>query len=63
MPNPEAKRSRELAVVRHITLTVPRRETSAKRCTKGKRMKAALDARYLLKVLTGQMRAPSLGLC
>ncbi len=41
------------AVLRHIALNLPRRETSAKRSLKGKRMKAALDDKYLLKVLTG----------
>lgn len=41
------------AVLRHIALNLLRRETSAKRSIKGKRMKAALDDKYLLKVLTG----------
>ena len=41
------------AVLRHIALNLLRRETSAKRSLKGKRMKAALDEHYLLKVLTG----------
>lgn len=41
------------AVLRHIALNLLRRETSAKRSIKGKRMKAALDEKYLLKVLTG----------
>lgn len=41
------------AVLRHIALNLLRRETSAERSIKGKRMKAALDDRYLLKVLTG----------
>jgi predicted transposase YbfD/YdcC len=41
------------AVLRHIALNLLRRETSAKRSLKGKRMKAALDENYLLKVLTG----------
>jgi len=41
------------AVLRHIALNLLRRETSAKRSIKGKRMKAALDDKYLLKILTG----------
>jgi predicted transposase YbfD/YdcC len=41
------------AVLRHIALNLLRRETSAKRSIKGKRMKAALDEKYLLKVLIG----------
>jgi predicted transposase YbfD/YdcC len=41
------------AVLRHIALNLLRRETSAKRSIKGKRMKAALDEKYLFKVLTG----------
>jgi predicted transposase YbfD/YdcC len=41
------------AVLRHIALNLLRRETSTKRSIKGKRMKAALDDQYLLKVLTG----------
>jgi len=41
------------AVLRHIALNLLRRETSAKRSIKGKRMKAALDENYLLKVLIG----------
>lgn len=41
------------AVLRHIALNLLRRETSVKRSLKGKRMKAALDENYLLKVLTG----------
>jgi predicted transposase YbfD/YdcC len=41
------------AVLRHISLNLLRRESSAKRSVKGKRMKAALDDQYLLKVLTG----------
>jgi predicted transposase YbfD/YdcC len=41
------------AVLRHIALNLLRRETSAMRSIKGKRMKAALDDNYLLKVLTG----------
>ena len=41
------------AVLRHIALNLLRRETSAKRSIKGKRMKAALDEEYLFKVLTG----------
>jgi len=41
------------AVLRHIALNLLRRETSAKRSLKGKRMKAALDEKYLLKVLIG----------
>jgi predicted transposase YbfD/YdcC len=41
------------AVLRHIALNLLRRETSAKRSIKGKRMKAALDEKYLLKVLVG----------
>jgi predicted transposase YbfD/YdcC len=41
------------AVLRHVALNLLRRETSAKRSVKGKRMKAALDDEYLLKVLTG----------
>jgi predicted transposase YbfD/YdcC len=41
------------AVLRHIALNLLRRETSTKRSIKGKRMKAALDDNYLLKVLTG----------
>jgi predicted transposase YbfD/YdcC len=41
------------AVLRHIALNLLRRETSAKRGIKGKRMKAALDEKYLLKVLVG----------
>jgi predicted transposase YbfD/YdcC len=40
------------AVLRHIALNLLRRETSAKRSIKGKRMKAALDEKYLFKVLT-----------
>jgi hypothetical protein len=42
-----------LAVLRHIALNPLRRETSVKRSLRGKRMKAALDENYLLKVLTG----------
>jgi predicted transposase YbfD/YdcC len=41
------------AVLRHIALNLLRRDTSAKRSIKGKRMKAALDEKYLFKVLTG----------
>jgi predicted transposase YbfD/YdcC len=41
------------AVLRHIALNLLRRETSAKRSIKGKRMKAALDEKYLLKVFIG----------
>jgi predicted transposase YbfD/YdcC len=41
------------AVLRRIALNLLRRETSAKRSIKGKRMKAALDDKYLLKILTG----------
>jgi predicted transposase YbfD/YdcC len=41
------------AVLRHIALNLLRREISAKRSIKGKRMKAALDEKYLLKVLVG----------
>jgi len=41
------------AVLRHIALNLRRRETSAKRSIKGKRMKAPLDEKYLLKVLVG----------
>jgi predicted transposase YbfD/YdcC len=41
------------AVLRHIALNLLRREKTAKRSIKGKRMKAALDDRYLLKVLVG----------
>jgi predicted transposase YbfD/YdcC len=41
------------AVLRHIALNLLRNETSAKRSIKGKRMKAALDEKYLFKVLTG----------
>ena len=41
------------AVLRHIALNLLRREKSAKRSIKGKRMKAALDDQYLLKVLVG----------
>jgi predicted transposase YbfD/YdcC len=41
------------AVLRHIALNLLRRETSAKRSIKGKRMKAVLDEKYLFKVLTG----------
>jgi predicted transposase YbfD/YdcC len=41
------------AVLRHIALNLLRRETSAKRSIKSKRMKAALDEKYLFKVLTG----------
>jgi predicted transposase YbfD/YdcC len=37
----------------YIALNLLRRETSAKRSIKGKRMKAALDEKYLLKVLVG----------
>ena len=44
------------AVLRHIALNLLRRETSAKSSIKGKRMKAALDEKYLFKVLTGYMR-------
>jgi len=40
------------AVLRHIALNLLRRETTAKRSLKGKRMKAAWDKDYLLKVLT-----------
>ncbi len=39
------------AVLRHIALNLLRREKSAQRSIKGKRMKAALDDQYLLKVL------------
>jgi len=41
------------SVLRHIALNLVRRETSVKRSVKGKRMKAALDENYLLKVLIG----------
>jgi predicted transposase YbfD/YdcC len=41
------------AVLRHIALNLLRREISTKRSIKGKRMKAALDEKYLLKVLVG----------
>lgn len=41
------------AVLRHIALNLLRRETSSKRSLRGKRMLAALDESYLLKVLTG----------
>jgi predicted transposase YbfD/YdcC len=41
------------AVLRHIALNLLRRETGTKRSIKKKRMKAALDERYLLKVLVG----------
>jgi predicted transposase YbfD/YdcC len=41
------------AVLRHIALNLLRRETSGKRSIRGKRMKAALDEKYLSKVLTG----------
>ena len=41
------------AVLRHIALNLLRRELSVKRSLRGKRMKAALDENYLLKVLTG----------
>jgi predicted transposase YbfD/YdcC len=41
------------AVLRHIALNLLRRETSVKRSIKSKRMKAALDEKYLFKVLTG----------
>lgn len=41
------------AVLRHIALNLLRREKTAKRSLKGKRMKAAWDKDYLLKVLTG----------
>ncbi|NIV40483.1 MAG: ISAs1 family transposase [Anaerolineae bacterium] len=41
------------AVLRHIALNLLRRETSAKRSIRGKRMKAALDEKYLFEVLTG----------
>lgn len=41
------------AVLRHIALNLLRRETSVKRSLKSKRMKAAWDKDYLLKVLTG----------
>ena len=41
------------AVLRHIALNLLRREKTVKRSLKGKRMKAALDKDYLLKVLTG----------
>ena len=44
------------AVPRHIALNLLRRETSAKRNIKGKRIKAALDEKYLLKVLIGSVR-------
>ena len=40
-------------MLRHIALNLLRREKSAKRSIKGKRMKAALDDQYLLKVLVG----------
>lgn len=41
------------AVLRHIALNLLRREKTVKRSLKGKRMKAAWDKDYLLKVLTG----------
>jgi len=39
--------------LRHIALNLLRREKTVKRSLKGKRMKAAWDKDYLLKVLTG----------
>ena len=41
------------AVLRHIALNLLRREKTVKRSLKGKRMKAAWDKNYLLKVLSG----------
>jgi len=41
------------AVLHHVALNLPRREKTVKRNLKGKRMKAAWDKDYLLKVLTG----------
>ena len=41
------------AVLRHIALNLLKREKTTKRSLKGKRMKAAWDKDYLLKVLTG----------
>lgn len=47
-------------IASHIALNLLRCETTPKRSLKSKRMKAALDDKYLLKDLTGQIRQPNL---
>jgi len=53
LPHSKGQWRGELGVLCHIALNLLRREKTVKRSLKGKRMKAAWDKDYLLKVLTG----------
>ncbi len=47
-----------LAVLRHMAVSLLQQEKTAKAETKAKRLQAALDEDYLLKVLIGKMQSP-----